>query len=249
MTDSLLDTALEASQADKTHADAAKPAQLDIPQKFLDPATGELRVEALLKSYRELEKRLSQRVARPDVNADPAELERWRELLGIPQSPDMYTITDKAGLGIDPAVNATLHQAGFTQEQVQLVYDLAEQKLLPLIAEAAQQFEAERQVAKLSEHFGGEERFRRVARQLSAWGRQNLPAPVFDALSTTFEGVLALERMMAGKEPEMAKDSQPPANLSEEELRVMMRDPRYWRSREPAFVQRVTEGFRKLVNG
>ena len=32
-------------------------------------------------------------------------------------------------------------------------------------------------------------------------------------------------------------------------VRDMMRDPRYWRSREPAFVQRVTEGFRKLVNG
>jgi len=26
-----------------------------------------------------------------------------------------------------------------------------------------------------------------------------------------------------------------------------MRDPRYWRSREPDFVRRVTEGFRRLV--
>lgn len=36
---------------------------------------------------------------------------------------------------------------------------------------------------------------------------------------------------------------------SEEDLRAMMRDPRYWQRREPAFVARVTEGFRKLVNG
>ena len=28
----------------------------------------------------------------------------------------------------------------------------------------------------------------------------------------------------------------------------MMRDPRYWRSREPEFVRRVTEGFRRLVS-
>ncbi len=27
----------------------------------------------------------------------------------------------------------------------------------------------------------------------------------------------------------------------------MMRDPRYWRTREPDFVRRVTEGFRRLV--
>jgi hypothetical protein len=27
----------------------------------------------------------------------------------------------------------------------------------------------------------------------------------------------------------------------------MMRDPRYWRTREPEFVKRVTEGFRALV--
>ena len=31
------------------------------------------------------------------------------------------------------------------------------------------------------------------------------------------------------------------------ELRNMMRDPRYWRTREPAFIQRVTEGFRMLI--
>ncbi len=38
-----------------------------------------------------------------------------------------------------------------------------------------------------------------------------------------------------------------PPGESEAELRAMMRDPRYWRTREPAFVTRVTEGFRRLV--
>lgn len=40
-------------------------------------------------------------------------------------------------------------------------------------------------------------------------------------------------------------DADVPAD--EAELRKMMRDPRYWRAREPDFVRRVTEGFRKLV--
>jgi hypothetical protein len=29
----------------------------------------------------------------------------------------------------------------------------------------------------------------------------------------------------------------------------MMRDPRYWRTREPEFVKRVTDGFRRMVSG
>jgi hypothetical protein len=36
---------------------------------------------------------------------------------------------------------------------------------------------------------------------------------------------------------------------TEAQLRDMMRDPRYWRTREPEFVKRVTENFRALVGG
>jgi hypothetical protein len=43
----------------------------------------------------------------------------------------------------------------------------------------------------------------------------------------------------------------PPASQetpeTEAELREMMRDPRYWRHREPDMVKRVSEGFRRLV--
>jgi hypothetical protein len=35
----------------------------------------------------------------------------------------------------------------------------------------------------------------------------------------------------------------------EEEVRVLMRDPRYWRDRDPAIVARVREGFRRLYPG
>lgn len=39
----------------------------------------------------------------------------------------------------------------------------------------------------------------------------------------------------------------PAAAPNEADLRKMMRDPRYWREREPEFVKRVTDGFRQLV--
>ncbi|MDB5413768.1 MAG: hypothetical protein JWR10_2103 [Rubritepida sp.] len=220
----------------------------EVPEKFWDAESGELRVDALLKSYRELERRMSQRMAPPGDGADEEERGRWREMMNIPDSPDGYEVTPRHELcGPDAQIDGRLHEAGFSREQAQLVYDLASERLVPLISEAVQQFEADRQAEKLREHFGGEERFRRIAAQLNAWGRANLPASVLEALSTTTEGVLALERMMRGEEPRMERESTAPEALDEGELRRMMRDPRYWRQREPDFVKRVTEGFRKLV--
>jgi hypothetical protein len=229
-------------------ADGAAPRPADVPEKFWDAETGTLRTEALLKSYRELERRLSQRAGPPGQDAAPEDLLRFRQTMGIPDAPDGYEITPPHDLCCaDAELNGRLHAAHFTQGQAQLVYELAAERLLPLIAEAAAEFEANRQREKLAAHYGSEERFKAMAAQLSAWGKAKLPAPVYAALSSTAEGVLALERMMQGGEPGLARDGVTPPGESEVELRAMMRDPRYWRTREPAFVTRVTEGFRRLV--
>jgi len=207
-------------------------------------------VDALLKSYRELERRLSQRFAAPGADAPEEERQRFRRALGVPDSPEGYAITPKHELcSACPEVNAKLHAADFTPAQAQLVYDLAADRLLPLLAEAASEYEAERQREKLRAHFGGEERFRRIAGEIAAWGRASLPPAVFQPLSTTYEGVLALHEMMQKGEPAIARQAEVPTPADESELRSMMRDPRYWRTREPEFVKRVTEGFRRLVSG
>lgn len=39
----------------------------------------------------------------------------------------------------------------------------------------------------------------------------------------------------------------PQAVTTEAEMRALMRDPRYWRLRDPDVVRRVTDGFRRLV--
>lgn len=237
MPENLLDTTGDAG---------ARPAE--IPEKFWDAERKELRVDALLKSYLELERRFSQRAAPPAEDAPEEERLRWRRALGVPDSPDGYEITPCHEMcGPDAEVNKRLHEAGFTPRQAQLVYDLAAERLLPLIAEASAEFEAGRQREKLIAHFGDEERFRRVAAQVAAWGRANLPEAVFTALSSTAEGVLALHRMMDSKDPPLSREAAGEAAMDEGELRKMMRDPRYWRSREPDFVKRVTEGFRRLV--
>jgi hypothetical protein len=72
---------------------------------------------------------------------------------------------------------------------------------------------------------------------------------VFEALSSTASGVLALHTMMEKGEPALLNSAEPEESMGEDELRTMMRDPRYWRKRDPDFVARVSDGFRKLFPG
>ncbi len=241
MSENLLDAAMQTRGGDG----AVRPE--DVPEKFWDAEAKTLRVEALLKSYKELEKRLSQRMAPPGQDATEEDRLRFRRAMGVPESPDEYDIEAKHEMcGPDAGVNQRLHEAGFTCAQVQLVYDLAAERLLPLIAEAAADYEAQKQVSKLAEAMGGEAQFRRMVPQISAWGKANLPPAVFAALSTTAEGVMALQAMMSKAEPSLSRDAEPAEGLDEKALRKMMRDPRYWRTREPEYVRRVSDGFKRL---
>lgn len=201
-----------------------------VPEKFWDPETNSVRTEALAKSYAELERRFG---GRSDA--------------GVPDTPDGYRIeTESELLASDPEVNAKLHEAGFTDAQAQLVYDLAAERLMPMVGTIAGEFEAKRQTEKLVEHFGGPERWHDAKRQIAAWGRTSFAPEVFEALSTTAEGVIAMHAMMAAGEPDLMQGDQRPAADDETALRELMHDPRYWRHRESGIVRRVREGFRRL---
>ncbi len=221
-----------------------------VPEKFWDARTGQIRVDVLLKSYLELERRLSQSVPLPGPERNPAELRRLHAALGVPERPEEYCVECSHGLfQPDAELNARMHAGGFTPGQVQLVYDLAAERLVPLIREVAAQFEADREIARLAEHFGGEPKWREVSRQMLAWGRRNLPKPALEGLSTSYDGVMALYRMMTSDEPVALRGGAAPAAADETELRGLMRDARYWRDKDPAVVAKVTDGFRRLYPG
>ena len=200
-----------------------------IPQKFKDPQTVAINIPAIVNSYTELEKKMS---------GQP----------GAPKSPEDYCINCDHGIfESDKQVNERLHAKGLTQEQVQEVYDLAAEKMVPMIAELAGDFQADREVEKLINHFGGEENWKEVSRQLLAFGQKNMPADVLNNLSGSYEGVLALHKMMKGEEPKMSKETTPVDKTGDmNEIKSMMRDPKYWREKDPAFVAKVTEGFKKI---
>lgn len=199
----------------------------DIPSKFKNSETGEIQVGAMAQSYKELEKKLSQ---------SPT----------APKTPEDYCVECNHGLfDVDEEMNKILHTKGFTNEQVQTVYDLAAEKMLPMVVEMASDFQAEREVEKLVEHFGGIEQWQEISKQMLAFGQKHLPADALDSLSSSYEGVLALHNMMKGEEPSVSNKTQT-IDGSESDLQTMMRDPRYWRDKDPSFVAKVTEGFQRL---
>jgi hypothetical protein len=209
-------------------------AQPSVPDKFWDKDKQEIRVDALLKSYLELEKKLSAQ----------------KQKTHVPASPRDYTVNvDHALFTVDDEINEKLFQAGFTQEQVQIVYDLAAEKMVPLIVELARDFEADREMEKLVKTFGGAEKWAQIAKELLAFGQKNLPADVLSGLAGSYEGVMALYRLMQGGKPVQMQDAKYSADaLNEQGLKKMMQDPKYWRDKDSEIVDKVTAGFKQIFN-
>ena len=253
-------------------AEAAVPAEVEaaptadaatrpegVPEKFWDPEARQLRTDALLKSYLELERRLGAEAAPPADDATPDERaeappegEREAEVDApappdIPDDPDGYEITTESELvAPDPEVNKRLHEAGFTQDQAQLVYKLAEDYLLPAVSEAYGEVFVQQELGKLEQAFGGSESWQATAEQLRNWGKANLDPQVYETLAASYDGVMAMHQMMQAREPRVVHADAPAAPADEGQLRRMMQDPRYWRDRDPAFVNEVTRGFERL---
>jgi hypothetical protein len=223
----------------------------DVPEKFWDPDAGSIRTDALLRSYLELERRLGRSVPKPEGEDDVEGIERLLGILGRPAAADGYEIDPPHPLlAPDPSLNEMLHAAGFTQRQAQLVYNLAAERLLPVIDEASGELEALRQIDRLERHFGGPEAWRTTAAQIKAYAEANLPEELFGALAGSYEGVLALHEMMRKAEPEIVGQAgSGQLAITEDSLRELIRDPRYWRDRDPEIVQRVTAGYRSLYPG
>jgi hypothetical protein len=227
------------------HQPAERPA--GVPEKFWDGEAGAIRTEALLKSYIEIERKLGSMV--PLLGDDDQEgRERLRQALGVPASSEDYRIEIRDELvAPTPELNARLHEAGFTQEQAQLIYDLAAEHLLPVIDDAVAELRATRDAERLASHFGGDGAWQNLARQIKRWGEANLDGDVYRTLASSYDGVLAMHQMMQAREPSVLQDAEGPrSDLDEAALTRMMRDPRYWRERDPALIAQVTEGFKRL---
>lgn len=224
-------------------ADNERPSYL--PEKFWDPEGKKPRLDVMSKSYGELERKLSSMMPGPQA---PEFDQAVRKALGVPEAPDAYRIALKDDLlQIDPEVNKRLHAAGFSPTQAQLVYDLAVERMVPLVREYAEGYRSELAQAKLAEEFGGEAAWATLAPQLASWGQANLPSSVYGALAATPEGVRALHKLMNSGEPNLRGATAGASGPADEAgLRKLMADKRYWRDHDPEIVRIVSEGFKHL---
>nr|DAS10161.1 MAG TPA: hypothetical protein [Caudoviricetes sp.] len=210
---------------------SGKPAGL--PDKFWDEENGEIRLEELLRDYISLASRDDNLVETNNRN--------------VPESYDKYQLkVPHPFLERDDEVLKRFYEHGFTNDQAQLVYDLASERVIPVLDELTVNFQAEKELERLASYFGGKERFNEVSRQISVWAKRNVSPEVYDALGSTSTGVITLYKMMSSDEPVLNKDRDFGEELNEETLKKMMQDPRYWRDNDKAYIDKITRGFQKL---
>lgn len=196
----------------------------------------------------------------------------------VPEKPEGYALAIPEGLPDGVVVFDKVPDEGFTPEpgkryvvlqddhpmtgvwrNLAHKLDLSQEQFLTGVAEfAAMQaaevktpamLDAERRqfYAKLGEN--GE------ARVAHVWGKLDAAlgedAQHFDGFVSTPEQVAALEKLLdAASGPTFSKRvPMASGTLDEKSLREMQQDPRYWKTRDPEFIAKVTEGFKKLYPG
>ena len=248
MNDAPID-APEAIEAPVAQAEITRPA--DVPDKFWDDDAGSRAHRCAREVLPRARAQARIRSARAGAGAGSHPDGRSRDHRAEPAplaEPEAWAIASPHPL-IEPdgELNDLLRSAGFDQTQAQLVYDLAAQRLLPVIQDALGEIEAQQQLERLQRHFGGADTWGHTARQLKSWAASHLDPSIHETLASSYEGVLALHQMMRASEPELlAGAAEPASELSEAALVELMRDPRYWRQRDPEFIARVTAGFKRL---
>ena len=228
------------ADAETTRAEEVRPTANEaivarpdnLPDKFWDGDAGSVRIDELVKSYRELENQFACRSVNSPTPVDSAK---------------DYDIDVSGPVDVDPEVNEILFEAGLNNDQVQVVYNLANQFFGQLAERVKTEAMLDHRAAMLERHFGGKEKWSQARDQIRTWADRHLPKDVVDQLAYSFNGVLTLQRLMALEEPGVLTGvGAGEQSLTEEKLRERMKDPRYWRDHDPAVVREIQEGFERL---
>ena len=215
-----------------------------IPEKFLDE-NGELNTSALVKSYCELEKKMSNMISIPKDESDEDVKQKFNHAIGVPDTAAEYPTNS---LFDDESVREKFHEIGLTSKQVEKIYDIAAEFLQPTIKNLFQIQNQTNAINELKNFFGSTEKMNNALREINAFGEKYLPASAFDELCSTPQGIQGVYKMMQSFEPEVLTDKNVSENLTDDMLRDMMRDPKYWRDHDPEYVRKIDNGFKKLYS-
>ena len=215
-----------------------------IPEKFLN-TDGTLNTNALMKSYTELEKKISQMVTIPNSESDDVTRKKFNRAIGVPTSASEYP---KNELYDDENLRQKFFDIGLTSTQVEKIYDIANEFLSPVISDIFSFQDETSAMNELKTFFGNEEKMNDALRAINTFGERFLPRDAFDALCATPQGIQSMYKMMQSMEPNVQTDKNQTQNLSDEELRRMMRDPKYWRDGDTEYIRKIENGFKKLYS-
>ena len=215
-----------------------------IPEKFLDE-NGQLNTSALIKSYCELEKKMGTMVSVPKEDSDETTKQKFNHAIGVPDNANEYP---NNALLDDESVREKFHKIGLTKKQVEEIYNIAEQFLQPTLKNLFQMQTETNAINELKNFFGGTEKMNEAMKEINAFGERFLPRDAFDELCATPQGIQGIYKMMQSIEPEVFTDKNTIKNLTDDDLRVMMRDPKYWRDHDEEYVRKIENGFKKLYS-
>ena len=216
----------------------------NIPEKFLN-TDGTVNTSALIKSYTELEKKMGTMVTVPTAQSDASVQEKFNRAIGVPLSPSEYPTHD---LYDDENLREKFFQIGLTSTQVEKIYDIANEFLSPIISDLFSVRDETNAINELKNFFGGTEKMNEALNAINAFGQRFLPRDAFETMCATPQGIQGIYRMMQSMEPDVKTDTNETKNLSDSDLRRMMRDPKYWRDGDTEYIRKIENGFKKLYS-
>ncbi len=216
----------------------------DIPEKFQN-LDGTLNSDALIKSYTELEKKIGTMVSIPTSESDEDARKKFNRAIGVPENASDYPKND---LYDDENLREKFFEIGLTSNQVEKIYDIANEFLSPLISDLFSLQSETNSVNELKSFFGGTEKMNDVLRAIKSFGEKFLPHDAFQELCATPQGIQSVYKMMQSMEPNVQTDKNETQNLTDSDLRRMMRDPKYWRDNDVEYIRKIENGFKKLYS-
>ena len=216
-----------------------------IPEKFLNN-DGTLNTGALLKSYGELEKKIGTMISVPnadDVDSDARR--KFNRAIGVPENANEYPVNE---LYDDENLRQKFLEIGLSKTQVEKIYDIANEFLSPVIADLFSTRDETNALNELRNFFGGTEKMTDSLRAINEFGERFLPRDAFDVLCSTPQGIQGVYKMMQSMEPDVKTQNGETKNLTDSDLRRMMRDPKYWRDNDAEYIRKIENGFKKLYS-
>lgn len=212
--------------------------KITVPENFWDKDANAVNVAALLKSQADLRKQIGEDLSPKDGAYDIAIPEEYKGAIEIDKESVIYK-----------SVCAFAKEHKLSPDEFNdLVRPYIDDLAAPFV-NAQEDLNTEDQ--KLVKIFGNkkQEVIERVNTFIQNTGLGKDPEVLNEIglLTMTASGIKALNMIATAMSPNMPMvSSSPTTNYTEDQLKEMMRDPRYYRDHEPSFVSKVTNGFKSL---